>query len=767
MASAQQPQLEQTAFPNVNPTPQSSGADFGAQVGQAQQGFGQQLEHTGDVIADNAIKWKGLENEATAQDANIGFQTELGSLEAKYHTLDGKAASEAYPQFQADVTALRQKYLGNAQNPMVQNMLLQPLAYASSYALRNGAMYAGAQQRQWMQGSAQASITLNQGLYANGYTDPAHQGLAKNALMASVDNYADIVGLDDNSRALLKQQKLQEADDAAEKNRLAFLNGQPVYDVLHAATGQDTGPTVQVGGSSYRNQLMQTEFSGGVDTPGNTHRGPVQADDAWLQHFGGGETRDQMTIADWNAALDRETAENLPQLKSALSRPVTNADLYLAHQQGLQGAVNLLTHPDALASSVVDPQNIADNIPRDAHGNYTVDPKTVTAGQFADIYGQHFRSVDAVNAASTTGIQGGPGYSTIKAAYDGLNDEDKQKLNKDLLASANSQASAARADAEYQQKLANEARKKQTDTAVGMLQTQMLAHDADPSKPTVPLLQLFQTPLLKDQPDVQRQLLAFQNGLQRGDGDVGASAHNTSALYAKMFPPDGSQPSATMKDATAAFISTDPAVHINKGDFGWLGDQADGAKNPQDKAINGKLNDVAKVVERQIDPSFSGASGEATHSVFAGTRMLQWKQAVAQRISDMKAGGKDPSILFDPTPGNKDYVGSQGFLHPYTRTLSDLMVEDISGTEAAAPADVAAAPDGTAVGAALGAQPIAPAPTAPTQPAVSIPAELPKGTTFIGKTKDGRDVFLTPDGKKVAERLPAAADTGPAVPTGD
>jgi hypothetical protein len=62
-----------------------------------------------------------------------------------------------------------------------------------------------------------------------------------------------------------------------------------------------------------------------------------------------------------DAAMARMTAANQRILSNGLGRPPTDGELYLAHQQGPTGALNLLRNPDAPAGSVTSARNILAN----------------------------------------------------------------------------------------------------------------------------------------------------------------------------------------------------------------------------------------------------------------------------------------------------------------------------------------------------------------------------------------------------------------------
>jgi len=76
-----------------------------------------------------------------------------------------------------------------------------------------------------------------------------------------------------------------------------------------------------------------------------------------------------------NAAIQL-AQNNKAELTKALGRPPTDAELYLAHQQGAEGASGLLSNPNAPASSIVGAKAVLSN-----GGNLNM-----TAGQFANLW---------------------------------------------------------------------------------------------------------------------------------------------------------------------------------------------------------------------------------------------------------------------------------------------------------------------------------------------------------------------------------------------
>jgi Transglycosylase SLT domain len=122
---------------------------------------------------------------------------------------------------------------------------------------------------------------------------------------------------------------------------------------------------------TFLSKLVDIESSGNPNAVSSTGAtGLTQFTKGTWSKYGQGDRRDI------NANLDaaaRYALDNKRYLESELGRPVTDGELYLAHQQGAGGALALLKNPNARAGDVVNPRNIAVN-----GGN-----PNMTAGEFA------------------------------------------------------------------------------------------------------------------------------------------------------------------------------------------------------------------------------------------------------------------------------------------------------------------------------------------------------------------------------------------------
>lgn len=128
-------------------------------------------------------------------------------------------------------------------------------------------------------------------------------------------------------------------------------------------------------------------------------KGLFQFTDPTAKQYGLGNPYDPVASTEKAAQL---AADNATVLQRGLGRPPTAGELYLAHQQGDQGALNLLTNPDSPAASIVGESAVVQN-----GGS-----PNMTAGQFAQHWLSRFAPSDqlsSVQQAQSLGVP--PAYA--------------------------------------------------------------------------------------------------------------------------------------------------------------------------------------------------------------------------------------------------------------------------------------------------------------------------------------------------------------------
>ena len=147
--------------PRPAPTPvfsqQASGADFGAQAGQAWQQAGDRATAASTQWYDFASQRQANANELWANDANTQAMQQVAAHYGQFNALEGQAAVAALPQFQKDIQNTVQQALDNAPSDQARDMLSRSLRWIGDSYLRYGQSYADAQQRKWADDSLTAS----------------------------------------------------------------------------------------------------------------------------------------------------------------------------------------------------------------------------------------------------------------------------------------------------------------------------------------------------------------------------------------------------------------------------------------------------------------------------------------------------------------------------------------------------------------------------------------------------------------------------------
>jgi len=144
----------------------------------------------------------------------------------------------------------------------------------------------------------------------------------------------------------------------------------------------------------YLDNVAQIE-SGGDPTaqnPNSSASGLYQFTDPVAAQYGLDDPTDPQAATQAMKAL---TADNYATMSKALGRAPTEAELYLAHQQGATGAAKLLSDPDAPAVDVLGKKQVLNN-----GGN-----ADMTAGDFANMWQGKYNKVAGFKDPIANGVQ--------------------------------------------------------------------------------------------------------------------------------------------------------------------------------------------------------------------------------------------------------------------------------------------------------------------------------------------------------------------------
>ena len=457
--------LNYEPFPEVNPSGgpdarQNIHADpdmFGAAIGKAEQGLGTSIEGAANEGLDVATQQARMDAQTHANEVHSWQSDQVTQAQEKFLTLRGKDAEMALPDFKKQIDAIHEQARSQAGNPYTAQLIDSEGRRLTDSSYAQSARHAAEQKSVWD---------------TNVATDGAASAGSRAALGAAITpgdtnlnaNPSVVLGLDRSDIFASQAAKLKglDGDIEAQKNRgrnveqiikstvadgsqtslqraITFFHSQ--YDKMdpgsratieqslksQAATydGQKTadiymgrGPYLPPGYADRTNQIE----SGGdphAETPSGTYKGLGQFSPKLEVRYGlnASNRGDPVAVA---KAYSSENAENHDALARALGHEPTPADYYLAHQQGIGGAVAHISQPNLPAwqnmFSTVEGREKGQGWAKQAiWGNMTPDMKaqfpggveTVTSGDFARMWAQRFyqQPIQAIGTIPGNGTQ--------------------------------------------------------------------------------------------------------------------------------------------------------------------------------------------------------------------------------------------------------------------------------------------------------------------------------------------------------------------------
>ena len=404
------------------------------------------------------------------------------------------------------------------------------------------------------------------------------------------------------------------------------------------------------------------------------------------------------------------------ELQTALGRDPTNAEIYLAHQQGTGGAVALLTHPNDPAGRVV-----GNDAAIRANGG---DPEA-PASQFVAMWQQRYQHAEQQ-------------YSTGQPVYPYPSGKLQQIMQSN--ASPEAKAVAARLT-ELQwtdQNHAYEQQQHQIQEASRNRENQIISDVYSPS-PTVTLQQVANDPALT--PESRMRMLGFVSAGPNPKVNVAASQHTAMGLLDDMRKPAGDPSRITSMDQiTDAYTQG----KLTREDFTFLQGQFANVRSPDGDKLANMERDFVNGMKSSITKS-NPLLGNIDHE--GDPKFYEFNWMVNQRVAQYRQEGKNPFDLFDPS--KPDYLGTPKAMQQYTTSMtqSTQHVTDALGLTIPQAGVQPQAP-----GNAVPAAPTAP-PTLPRQPGESM-------QSWVARMHLG----LPGVGAPPNPGLPAANQAGVAVP---
>jgi hypothetical protein len=387
-----------------NPTPDvrvSTPPDaFGVGIAEATQHLGQVSEDAGKELFDRAYAMQELKVHADVNTSLANATNAMQDRLVQYKQLEGKAAVDGLPSLQEDLDKIRSSG-SQGMSPYGQQLYDAESRNQRGRLGFSGATYAADQNKVYEIGSAKAAVTTAiRDMSLN--PDATAVNIAK--INTQVDHMSDIQGIPegDPQRDMARRTAVDTAyqtqihamarDDpiaaqkvynAAIKSGALFSNDAMNLDatlksMVADKASQDAalqshsgvaapGTTVPAGGGgditspsglqSYKARVAQIESGSGKNE--GSLASYYQFEPGTWAKYGAGGTRG--TAQGEESAMNALTQDNRNALKEHLGREPTGSELYLAHQQGAQGAWQLLSQPSRRAGDIVGDHAVRSN----------------------------------------------------------------------------------------------------------------------------------------------------------------------------------------------------------------------------------------------------------------------------------------------------------------------------------------------------------------------------------------------------------------------
>lgn len=231
---------------------------FGANIGQAEQGLGKQIEHVGDMLEKHAVFYQQRENQAEADQGFVDNATKIGEVKSWYNSLEGKNAFEAYPDYVKKLNAVRDTALGDISNPEAKRMFEREFNRRMVFDIEAGAGHAAVQQKVFQHNTSNAVVTIAK---QDSALDPENEDKFNNNIQTikqKVDEQASSNGWGPEQTQVEKQKQVGQAIEA----RLASLsktNPLAARDLLEKQKGELDGLTYDKATRSVNQGIIQVQ----------------------------------------------------------------------------------------------------------------------------------------------------------------------------------------------------------------------------------------------------------------------------------------------------------------------------------------------------------------------------------------------------------------------------------------------------------------------------------------------------------------------------
>lgn len=230
---------------------QANPAAFGAGIAQAGQGLARAIDQGGDVLANAADAFQGMQNETLAKNADIqlakSLTDETFDPQNGYFTKLGKDAVDGYQQYQVNVQQAYQDARAALPNPAAQKMFDGVAVKRVESSLQSGASHAAQQNKLWQIGTSDARAKMDMNVAANYYNDDQRFGQAIGTVKDEAQQQGELQGW---SQEMVAAKQQDYVSQAWSQRIMRFAQDDPVkaqdmYNQNQAQIGAAERPSLE------------------------------------------------------------------------------------------------------------------------------------------------------------------------------------------------------------------------------------------------------------------------------------------------------------------------------------------------------------------------------------------------------------------------------------------------------------------------------------------------------------------------------------------
>jgi hypothetical protein len=441
---------------------------------------------------------------------------------------------------------------------------------------------------------------------------------------------------------------------------------------------------------------VQIESGGKANavSPGGGYTGLTQMGEEEFKRYGppGGSRNNPQ---DSLYAANNYAKSNGIILAHNLGKPPTDADLYLAHQQGAGGASELLKNPNALAIDLVGEKAITGNVSKDLREQ----AKTWTASQFTNYWANKFNQTQASSTIQTAGIptlgqtqvSGSPSLAAsttgqtpqaINKGLDFMRQHAMQSTMDDLRAGKITQDQANHTfnaiDRDYRvQKVAEDANDKLEKQLENKAASDLYLKMLDPTKNGNIVQEIRTDPALKNNWQLRRELEHFAT---HPDGDTTTSSPQYLETLGKVTSGEVDSMSQLYQMQINGKLKQRDVDELSKAIMHMQND-------PDERELQSKKKDALKGIETKI--AYFGLEKRQVSSeegkAYFNSNVVNNFETQFKQFRQTEEGKKDPYKFFDEKNIQKFIKGAPGQADLGVAALKDTSGKTVAPVTQAVP----------------------------------------------------------------------------------